>query len=78
MKNSETILPSLGTLPDAGEAAVEVNPTAVLSKEGTQAMTSVVLTTQNIIPSGTPVEARITERYNLTSGDLITPKSLVA
>jgi len=67
----EPVLPSMDALPDGGTAAVEVLPTAILSQEGAQGMTTVTITTQGPIPSGTPIEARITEKYNLFDGEVI-------
>jgi len=68
----EALLPSMAAMPDSGTADVAVNPPSVVSKEGVRGLTTVVLTTQNIVPSGTHLEARISERYSLTNGQVVT------
>ncbi len=68
----EPILPSVTVIPDSGAATVDVVPPAVFSREGAQGMTTIKVTTRNPIPSGTPIEAKITEKYNLKNGDVLT------
>jgi Bacterial Ig-like domain len=68
----EPILPSVTVLPDGGTASVEIIPASVLSRNGVQGMTGVVVTTQNPVPSGATVEAKVAERYTLINGEVIT------
>ncbi|MBI5142208.1 MAG: Ig-like domain-containing protein, partial [Nitrospirae bacterium] len=65
------ILPAATANPDTGNAVVEVTPPAVFSAIGARGLTSVVVTTPTPIPSGTAVRARITEKYDLSSGETV-------
>ena len=69
--------PSSDVIPDSGTAIVEVIPPAVFSRDGAQGMTTVKVITENPVPSGTPIKVRITERYDLKSGERVTPESFV-
>jgi pimeloyl-ACP methyl ester carboxylesterase len=67
------VLPSAGSVPD-GTATVAVTPPAVLSLEGAQGITTVVVTSQKPLPSGTPIEVKVSERYDLKDGESIIPE----
>ena len=70
----EPMLPSVDSPPGTGTADVKVLPPAVLSREGARGLTKVLVTTPSPIPSGTAIEARITEKYTLNSGEVVTPE----